>query len=499
MTQISPRMVFGEKNTQANHIRLQRAWIESRTGEAVNMEQLHTMQLPWAKAAPVRLSSTIPKLPARPIEEQYVALYCSSYQSLVFPVISKSLFTETLDLAYGPPGHGADSVKACIYAFLSVVMIFGFANNLGDVLDCETYAIAAQSFTTSLTNEMTIDGLQTLILLAQHQYFLGNLESAAVTVSIASRLLFKLGAHTISPPATYNKSIPDCHLRDLFWLCYSFDQDICLRIGQPPSICGVFCNLDLPPDYARLQDSNLQEDQNLSITDATLPLYPWDLRLSQLKSHIYETLYSSTACQKSNSEIYGSIRSLDQALEHWRTSLHQDIRPTLQFSPGMPISFNLNTQAVMLRLAYYHCVTIIHQASERHHEGPGVCSSINLAISASRSTLSFLQTSLPVVEGECFWVIIFYAISAILTLFRNILKTPRDPAMLDLVNVLQDVPNLIRKIPIRTLTPGPMIHLRFLENFAAELARLGNCAILKAEREAAALASNEEAASSWRL
>jgi hypothetical protein len=71
--------------------------------------------------------------------------------------------------------------------------------------------------------------------------------------------------------------------------------------------------------------------------------------------------------------------------------------------------------------------------------------------------------------------------------------------MLDLVNVLQDVPNLIRKIPIRTLTLGPMIHLRFLENFAAELARLGNCAILKAEREAAALASNEEAASSWRL
>jgi hypothetical protein len=83
----------------------------------------------------------------------------------VFPIISKSLFTETLDLAYGPPGHGADSAKACIYAFLSVVMIFGFANNLGDVLDCETYAIAAQSFTTSLTNEMTIDGLQTLIQL----------------------------------------------------------------------------------------------------------------------------------------------------------------------------------------------------------------------------------------------------------------------------------------------------------------------------------------------
>ncbi|KAK1147561.1 hypothetical protein N8T08_000903 [Aspergillus melleus] len=364
-----------------------RAWIESRTGETINMDKLNTMELPWTKAGPVRPSSKIPKLPARPIIEQYVAIYCSSYQSLVFPVISKSLFAETLDLAYGSPGPGADSAKSCIYAFLSVVIIFGFETDLGDVLDCETYAAAAQRFTVQIINEMTINGLQTLLMLTQHQYFLGDLQSAAVSVSIASRLLFKLGAHTVFTPAAYNKSQPECHLRDLFWLCYSFDQDICLRNGQPPSISGVFCNLDLPPNYKELQDSNMQQDQILSIGDDTLPL---------------------------------------------------------------------------------------------------------LAISASRSTLSFLQTALPVVEGECFWVVIFYVITAILTLFRNILKNPLDPAMADLVNVLQDVPSLIGRIPIRTLTLGPMIHLRFLDSFTGELARLGNSAILKAEREVAALADDHD-------
>ncbi|KAI9040525.1 fungal specific transcription factor domain-containing protein [Aspergillus affinis] len=469
-----------------------RAWIESRTGETVDMDKLNTMELPWTKVGPVRSSSKIPKLPARPIIEQYVTIYCSSYQSLVFPVISKSLFAETLDLAYGPQGPGADSAKSCIYAFLSVVIIFGFENDLGDVLDCETYAAAAQSFTVQIINEMTVNGLQALIMLTQHQYFLGDLQSAAVSVSIASRLLFKLGAHTVSTPAAYNKSQPECHLRDLFWLCYSFDQDICLRNGQPPSISGVFCNLDLPPNYKELQDSNLQQDQILSINDDTLPLYPWDLRLSQLKADIYEALYSTAACQKPNSEILENIRNLDHALEQWRTSLHPDIRPPLQFSQGMPTNININTQAVMLRLAYYHCVTIIHQASERHHDGPGICSSISLAISASRSTLSFLQTTLPTVEGECFWVVIFYVITAILTLFRNILKNPLDPAMADLVSVLQDVPSLIGRIPIRTLTLGPMIHLRFLDNFTGELARLGNSAILKAEREVAALANDPD-------
>lgn len=80
----------------------------------------------------------------------------------------------------------------------------------------------------------------------------------------------------------------------------------------------------------------------------------------------------------------------------------------------------------------------------------------------------------------------FYAITSILTLFRNILRNPRDPAMADLADVLQGVPNLIGKIPIRTLTVGPMIHLRFLNNFATEPARLARCAMAKAEREVAA-------------
>ncbi|KAE8152345.1 hypothetical protein BDV25DRAFT_128024 [Aspergillus avenaceus] len=385
------------------------AWIELRTGETVN-----------AKVPPTRPSLKMPNLPASPIVERYVTLHCSSYQSLVFPVIGKSLYTETLDLAYGPPGHGAESAKSCIYAFLSVAT---------------TYAMAAESSTVSIINEMTIDGLQALIMLVW--------------------CYFRL-----------NKSIPDCHLRDLFWLCYSFDQDICLRIGQPPCIPGVFCNLELSPDYALLQDTNLQQEQTLSITNDTLPLYPWDLRLSQLKADIYVTLYSTTACQKSNSETYGDIRTLDQALEQWRTSLHPTIRPTLQFLPWMPVGESLNTQAVMLRLAYYHCVMVIHQASERRHEGPGLCSSINLVVSASRSTLSFLQIASPVVEGECFCinvtssgVVIFYAITAILTLFRNILKNPLDSATTDFLEVLENAPNLTHENPTRTLTVGLMVHL----------------------------------------
>ncbi|KAJ5552462.1 hypothetical protein N7494_001840 [Penicillium frequentans] len=57
----------------------------------------------------------------------------------------------------------------------------------------------------------------------QLQYFLGDLQSAAATLSIATRLLYTLGAHTVpinkgsvSSLLLYGKSESKCHLRDLF-------------------------------------------------------------------------------------------------------------------------------------------------------------------------------------------------------------------------------------------------------------------------------------------
>lgn len=52
--------------------------------------------------------------------------------------------------------------------------------------------------------------------------------------------------------------------------------------------------------------------------------------------------------------------------------------------------------------------------------------------------------------------------------------------------MLRDVPDLIRRIPIRQLTLGEVIHLRFLNGFTTELARLGECAISRAQRESVA-------------
>ncbi|KAL2816936.1 C6 zinc finger domain protein [Aspergillus granulosus] len=466
-------------------------WISSQVGESVNFDKVFSLELRWLKPLrsytnPGGYPSTCPQLPSRVNVERYVQIYGLSSQSLVFPVISRSIFNKTLDLAYSHiQSPGSTSAKSCVYAFLSLISLFGLDDSIRGAIDCQSYASAAQSFVIPVIEEMTVDGLQTLIMLVQLHYFLGDLQSAAAMLSLATRIVYTLGGHTVptnKTSAPYDKGDLGCHLRDLFWLCYSFDKDICLRTGQPPCINDAHCELAMPFDYVRLHDLNLQQSLP-QIDEHLVPLFPWDLRLSMLKSKVFEDLYTAHSLQKSVSELLSAIRSLDEALEQWRLSLPAEFRPTLYFSRETPVSGNVNTTAVILRLGYYHCVTVIHQASSRCQilgadlAGPrldGIASSTKLSITASRSTLFYLHKVLPVVNPECFWVVLFYAITAVLTLFCHIISNPRDPDTGYNMELLQNVPSLIQSIPIRKLTAGEVIHLQYLDDFTAELT--GICA-----------------------
>lgn len=59
------------------------------------------------------------------------------------------------------------------------------------------------------------------------------------------------------------------------------------------------------------------------------------------------------------------------------------------------------------------------------------------------------------------------------------------------MHILREVPDLIRRIPIRKLTLGEVIHLRFLDGFTTELARLGACAIAHVQQEVGSMSGTE--------
>jgi hypothetical protein len=68
-----------------------------------------------------------------------------------------------------------------------------------------------------------------------------------------------------------------------------------------------------------------------------------------------------------------------------------------------------------------------------------------------------------------------------LTLFCNVISNPRDPDTNHDMELLQNVPSLIRSIPIRKLTLGEVIHLKYLDGFTEELAGICVRAISKSQ------------------
>jgi hypothetical protein len=235
--------------------------------------------------------------------------------------------------------------------------------------------------------------------------------------SIACRLLCAHGAH-INPdsPAMadtrqkgteYMNSLHR-RLRELFWICYMFDKDISLHIGQPPSINDGHCDLTLPSEY-------LNGDYDTLVNFEEGPMVIGDLRLTFIKSKASQLLYSAAAFGKSDAELLKDIRLLDEELEEWRVSISPQYRPALSLTP------NYRTEAMdnkakrmhvaIMHFEYYYIMSIIHSASGRCRawtndectESSGMTSSQAIAVQASRSTVMHMRTIHELVNPHTFW------------------------------------------------------------------------------------------------
>lgn len=226
--------------------------------------------------------------------------------------------------------------------------------------------------------------------------------------AVAARLLFMVGANLTSSRVVQESEHSEKKqklLRNLFWLCYTIDKDVALRTGQPPTIADENCDLTLPPGYL----DRAFIDPHTDLETGYEPIFPFDLRLSIIKSRAHSSLYSVHALNKSDADLLKSIRELDDELEDWRLSVPAHCRPTMSFAPESTDP-NISMHRVMLRLNYYLCMTIIHQASSRCKawmQGSGmmdgVSSSLALSVEASRSTLCYLEAAEHVLVDGVFW------------------------------------------------------------------------------------------------
>ncbi|KAH6949360.1 hypothetical protein BKA56DRAFT_463753, partial [Ilyonectria sp. MPI-CAGE-AT-0026] len=488
-------------------------WISERTGEYVSFSRF---QMTVRRTLPPPLSAKnfyssdeLYELPEQSITQQLSHILFKSGFILMFPVLDRLLFEETVILAYEPCHNPSclahTSAKACVLSFLSISYLFkGRTENLPNV-DSDKCAAKANHLLSDVFEHSSIETLQTVFMLYMHQAFSGQLQSAAALHAIACRIVFSLGGHLRDPIRAFGSSATRGdrkarQLRMIFWLCYIFDKDIALRSGQPPLISDDFCDLTFPYKYKDHYSSQpaLAEGVSLEFNHCEEPdlCLPGDLSLSRLKERTSRLLYSVQAQRKTDAEILRNIRELDDDLENWRLSIPPNFRPALSIPNGTQIllqdmKLHWSIRYVILHLEYYHLMSTIHRAGERYsilatkigsddsNQNLGIQSSIALSLEASRSTVTFLRTTVSRLSGEAFWILIFYPTAAIITIFLNILRNPRDPqAKLDL-NLLSSAKDLVKYMPVCKLTSHEISHINMVNEFVAELVRLAHCATAK--------------------
>lgn len=324
----------------------------------------------------------------------------------------------------------------------------------------------------------------------------GRMQSAAMYNSLACRAVYALRGHQRLFPNPNGRVLSieereDRHIRLLFWMCYYFDKDISLRTGHAPAIDDEFCDLTLPEGYNQARWCSRKRDPNNSTQD---PFFPGDMELTLVKSKVVCSLYGNKAWQKSDAELIRTIRELDAELEHWRSSVPHEFAPQLSVRGGTTLASDLSVYMNMLylelHLEYHHVLMVIHGASGLSALGhaptsiilPGVRSSSELSVEASRSIIVFLTASADRIASQAFWAYIFYPMSALMTLFFSILREPQGDSVLQDVELISTAAVIVRTMPINVYVPFATEYLRRVDAFVKELHRLAQGAILQAAR-----------------
>lgn len=355
-------------------------------------------------------------LPDRKILESATDRFFDSVLSCIWPLPDQVLFQKTMDVAYGNQNDNPSrthTARICVWTTWAFISTFP---NISTDLSPKKRGEIVNSIMASinLLQQPHIELLESMSMLVVLHLNSGNIQSSILSNTVAARFVLLLGANTRECFKAACRFVSlgneqcrrEYHLRNLFWMCYIQDKELCLRSNQPPALSEYNCDLDLPVDYQRNYNSSPLDG------NCKTPVFAGDLRLNQLKSKAYCDLYSRRALEKDGTRILREIRQLDGELEEWRMSIPMNHRPTLLFSQGTGYrSDSFSIRSLMMHLEYYYCMSYIHQACGRFRlvdetqdqEIQGISSSLSLAIATCRSSLYYLLEVKHALSPGDFW------------------------------------------------------------------------------------------------
>ncbi|KAJ1323314.1 proline utilization trans-activator [Microdochium nivale] len=332
----------------------------------------HTRQLPLV--APRHGAHGLPQLdgswelPPRAVVDHCLSIFTTSTMRHAFPLIDEANFLHVVAKAYGggPPEPDFICSKACVLAFICVSI--HMSGERAEFVRADQCAARVHLVMPTILASPCSEAIQACTMLCMYNMFTGNIAAAATHLAVAYRFLTMFGAHLAPPDSPSHATTrgqleaSQRYLRGVFWHCYMYDKDICLRAGYPPIIHDDHCDLSLPLGYKQIDGLGDDEPEEAELT-------PGDMRLSIIKSEMIQALYSARAFRNSDTELLRHIIEIDDKLETWRMSI------PLQYRPSIAAAYRIKLEGgwkkakwvhvLVIHLEYYFLLALMHSASGR--------------------------------------------------------------------------------------------------------------------------------------
>ncbi|OCK96048.1 uncharacterized protein K441DRAFT_554358 [Cenococcum geophilum 1.58] len=421
-------------------------WVNEKTGDASFQEMISTAAMDdnkWVHWKPdvfqdIFSRRVFKQLPPKAealslLEDYFVNFNC------MFPLFHEPTFMHLVDKHYSRDPYEGSGWWASLNVALAIAHRLRVMSNLVPQEEDQKawgYLKNALAVQTELTMRNT-DLLSVQALLGMALFLQGtpNPQPSFFFVAAAIRLSHSIGLHKRG--SGFNLNPPEIEQRKrVFWIAYMLDRDICLRSGRPPIQDDDDMNVDLPSEDPPDNIGNIP----LADGKGKVNLFRLFCTFACIESKVYKQLYSVKASKQSDGELLNTIGELDSELEAWKDGIPVDFRPEHEIQAShTPLILHI----VVLHFAYYNCLTTIHRMSVHHGYwtsrlsnfaiqglnarplNPRVFSSAALCVQAARASIHLIRY-IPKGDYACVWLIIYYPVSALVTLFANILQNPQD-------------------------------------------------------------------------
>ncbi|KAH6626322.1 fungal-specific transcription factor domain-containing protein [Chaetomium sp. MPI-SDFR-AT-0129] len=410
----------------------------------------------------------------------------------IFPLFHQPTFMHLVERQYSNDPYTGSGWWASLNVALAIAHRLRVMSNLvPQEEDEKAWAYmknAMATFSELIMRNTDLLSVQALLGMSLFMQGTPNPQPSTLLIATAIRLSHTIGLHKRGTGFNLNPIEIEQRKR-VFWIAYMLDKDSCLRSGRPPAQDDADMNVELP-------DADPADGiGNIPLADGKgkMNLFRVMCELAIVESRVYTKLYSTKATKQTDGELLNTIGELDKELEDWKDRIPIDFRPEHEIKAShTPLILHI----VMLHFNYYNCLTTIHRMSIHHGYwtsrlsdfaiqglnarplNPRIFSSAALCTSAARASISLLKY-IPQGDFSCVWMVLYFPVSALVTLFGHILQNPLDPRAKSDTKLMNVVVNFLSMLGHEAETGG--VH-RML-GVCSEFDRIAKVVIEKAEKD----------------